>query len=106
MTPAESNGHDATKFVGLSSEEIDNLLGGGRLPAETYENIFQKFLGSDEPAVWIKQTWKIVEKKEASTLYQAFNKEIKKAGLEDKVLVKRSDEDVALLHLERLAVSA
>lgn len=91
-------------FAALSDDEIFGLLGKGRA-RNAYLPKIEIFVGeSDEPAINVKDTWPVeFGQKEPSTLYQGFLAAIKKAGLEDTILVKRDGEKVYLWHNERIA---
>lgn len=91
--------------LGLSSEKITELMGAGRA-RNAYGPKLVTFMESDEAAINPVEVWPIeFQAKQASTLYQGFLTAVKKAGLEDQVLVKQNDGNVYLLHKERVAIA-
>jgi hypothetical protein len=101
---AMANSLDLTT-LGLSNEKITELMGAGRA-RNAYGPKLVTFMESDEAAINPVEVWPIeFQAKQASTLYQGFLTAVKKANLEDQVLVKQNDGNVYLLHKERVAVA-
>jgi hypothetical protein len=91
--------------LGLSNEKITELMGAGRA-RNAYGPKLVTFMESDEAAINPVEVWPIeFQAKQASTLYQGFLTAVKKANLEDQVLVKQNDGNVYLLHKERVAIA-
>jgi hypothetical protein len=92
-----------TPLQGLSSEQIDELMASSRT-RNAYAPRLVEFCDSDEAAVNPADVWPEFKAKKASTLYQGFNNAVKKGQLEDTILVKLWNENVFLLHKERVAI--
>jgi hypothetical protein len=90
-------------IVGLSPELIAKLMASGR-NRNFYGPKLLEFVESDEAGIAVKEVWPVeMSEKEASTIYQGFNLAAKKANLDETVIVKRLDDQVFLLHKERVA---
>jgi hypothetical protein len=93
-----------SEFVGLSNDEVLELLSKGRT-RNMYGPKILEFLASDEVAIDVAEVWPVdFSKKVASTLYQGFINAAKKADLTDQIMVKQSDEHVFILNTEKVAL--
>lgn len=90
---------------GLNSDFISELMSSGRARNQ-YGPPTLEFLNSDEPGINPREVWPhLFASHKAPTLYQGFVTAVKKANLEDIILVKKKGEDVFLLHKERVTLA-
>jgi hypothetical protein len=89
-------GLDVTQLKTLMSQRSRNMYAPKLVEIEN----------SDEAGVNVVEQWPTeFSDKKASTVYQGFRNAIIKAHLEDTFEVKQSDEQVYLLHKERVALA-
>lgn len=89
---------------GLPNDLIAKLMAGGRT-RNAYGPQLKIFAESDEPAINVKEVWPLLyAAKEAGTLYQGFVTAIKKAELTERIVCRKSDDDVFLLDTEKCAL--
>lgn len=89
---------------GLSSDAVAELMANTRT-RNAYGPKLLEFCESDEAAINPAEAWPMdFGSKKASTLYQGFRLASEKAGLNDTLLIKLSDETVFILHKERVEV--
>lgn len=92
---------DTPQLKGLSSDFINELLNkhGGK---NQYGPYIVKFDQSDEAGIEPADLWPTqFASKEPNTLYQGFNNAVKRAKLDDTILVKKVGDHVFLIHKER-----
>jgi hypothetical protein len=89
---------------GLSNDDILALLSKGR-ERNAYGPPLLEFCNSSEAAISVRDYWPKFKHKTASTLYQGFNTAINNASLKDTVDVKKVEDNVYLLHKERVALA-
>lgn len=94
------------EFKGLSASEIGALLAKSRT-RNAYGPKLIEFMESDEAGINPAEVWPEFAGKNATTLYQGFMNAAKKADppLTDVLLIKQSDENVYILHKERVALA-
>lgn len=91
------------EMKGISAELITSLMANGR-SRNSYGPKLMEFYNSDEPAINVAEVWPLeFAQKEASALYQGFLTAAKKAGIQDNLIIKRSEDNVFILHKERVA---
>lgn len=91
------------QLKGISNDLLNDILGKSR-GRNQYGPYALKFLESDEPAINVAETWPIFAKKKPATLMQGFRTAVEKANLVDVVQVKLYNENVFLLHKERVEI--
>lgn len=90
-----------TELKGLDASKIGELLAGTRTRNQ-YGPLLMEFMESDEAAINPAETWPLLKDKKPSSLYQGFRNAADKAGISDEILVKLSDDNVFILHKERV----
>lgn len=91
------------KMKGLDPDLITSLMSKGRQRNAYGPKLMEWIENSDEAAINPKEVWPLeFGQKNASTLYQGFMTAIKNADLTNLVLVKKVEEDIFLLHKERV----
>lgn len=89
---------------GLPSDLITSLMAKSR-QHNAYGPKLLEFVNSDEAAINPAETWPLeFSGKKATTLYQGFRTAAEKANLSDQILIKQSDDNVFLLHKERVTL--
>lgn len=102
-TPSD-NKPESKGIVGLNPADIAILMGKAK-QRNAYGPKLLEFALSDEAAINPAEVWPIeFGKKEPSTLYQGFMNAVKKAKMQDDILVKQSDGNVFILHKERINI--
>jgi hypothetical protein len=93
------NGH--TKgAIGL--DFIDSLMAKSRSRGAYQPKLEFFATETDEPAINVREQWEAeFGSKTAEALAQSFNSWIKKADLEDVIVVRKDEDDVYLIHLQR-----
>jgi hypothetical protein len=91
-------------FKGLPTNLIDELLANTRTK-NVYGPKLLEFAQSDEIGINPAEAWPMeFGKKKATSLYQGFRNAAEKAGIMNTVLIKLYDDNVYILHKERLAL--
>lgn len=99
---SDTNGSVTLK--GLTSDKVAELMANSR-QRNAYGPKLIEFCESDEAAVNPSETWPVeFAGKKASTMYQGFRNAAEKAGLQDTILIKLSDDAVYILHKGRVSV--
>lgn len=87
---------------GLPPELITKLMSESRTAA--YGPRLLEFVESDEAGINPREAWPVEFKgKTATAIYQSFKGAVKKASLQDMITVIKREDDVFLMHNERVA---
>ena len=93
-----------TEFKGLDASMIKSLMAQSR-SRDTYGPKLLEFVESDEAGINPRDVWPLeFGEKKSSALYQGFNTAVKSAKLGEVVRVLQRDDNVFLLHNERMRV--
>lgn len=87
----------------LDKALIDELLGSVRIKG-LYEAKLNEFIASDDPAINPRESWpEFFANKTAGSMYQSFNNAKKKLnGSGEAVVILRRDDEVFIMHMERV----
>lgn len=95
----------STPMKGLSNDELATLLGKTRTK-NMYGPKLLEFVASDEAAINPRDCWPVeFGNAKVENLYQGFNNAKKTAKLENVVEVRRSEDNIFILHTERVNLS-
>lgn len=103
----ENETANAKKMKGaLASDFINELMQSSRTKG-TYGVSLLEFLNeSDEAGINPREAWPhLYATKNAATLYQGFNNAAKKANVEALITIRKVEEDVFILHKERVTLA-
>lgn len=99
---SENNG--TKKLAGGLPPELINTLLAKSKTRNQYGPKLVEFDASDEAAVNVVDAWPEFAEKNTATLYQGFKNALDKTDLNDMVQVRKYEDNVFLLHKERVAV--
>jgi hypothetical protein len=93
-----------SEITGISVDLIAELMANSR-NRNVYGPKLIEFMESDEAGINPAEVWPLECNGKASSVYQGFITAVKKAELQDVVMVKRHEESVFLIHRERAGLA-